>query len=158
MSNNPDTLEPCPFCPDGGTPQAHTDAEYVTCKTCGCVVEYAVWQTRAAPSVEGVVAEQIHYDCGCVTCVCSDEEQCHGCGATSCKGFMKDETCKSRPVRHVKQPQTDNSAALEALDRVFEIITELESDLYGGTSESDFNEYCRLGIIIRTSLGVKNEA
>jgi len=25
--------------------------------------------------------------CGCVICICNDEEQCQGCGATSCKDF-----------------------------------------------------------------------
>ena len=28
--------------------------------------------------------EQKTYPCGCVTCICADEGQCHGCGARSC--------------------------------------------------------------------------
>lgn len=27
------------------------------------------------------------YPCGCVMCICEDDEQCQGCGATSCKDF-----------------------------------------------------------------------
>lgn len=39
-----------------------------------------VLPTPEAPQV----AVQRRYSCGCVTCVCDDEERCHGCGAKDC--------------------------------------------------------------------------
>lgn len=165
-----DTLKPCPFCPDGGTPQAHTDAEYVTCKTCGCVVEYAVWQTRAAPSVEGEDWCDLMVDefrrikalfYGEETTRAREVIQLCERAITNTKqrvplidqrDNLERECIDLRVKIGMLQPQTDNSAALEALDRVFEIISERDSDLYGGTSECSYNEYCVLGNIIRAAL------
>lgn len=39
---------------------------------------------RALGELLGGERKQIHYPCGCVECVCEDEERCHGCGAKSC--------------------------------------------------------------------------
>lgn len=55
---------------------------------------YAQGRTQSA-----VPEVQKSYPCGCVTCVCNTEDRCLGCGAKSCKGFMKNETCSCRPVR-----------------------------------------------------------
>ena len=35
------------------------------------------------------VVKQDHRECGCITCVCEDEEQCQGCGARFCSAHHK---------------------------------------------------------------------
>lgn len=42
-------------------------------------------------------APQIRYPCGCVTCICEDEEQCSGYGAKACRSYGLPE-CQSKTV------------------------------------------------------------
>lgn len=48
-----------------------------------CITEQVVTALLRTPSGDGEDV-QIRFPCGCVTCVCDDDEQCHGCGARSC--------------------------------------------------------------------------
>lgn len=63
----------------------------------------------------GQTAEQRHYACGCVSCVCLDEERCHGCGAKSCRDKS---TCQWRRVVRVDAPDHPRSAPSVDLQKV----------------------------------------
>jgi len=55
---------------------------------------------RKALTAKEVDVEQNVYDCGCVTCICEDEEQCHGCGAKSCKDT---DNCQVKSIKYLSE-------------------------------------------------------
>ena len=54
--------------------------------------------------------------CGCVTCICADDERCPGCGAKSC--FNSDDDCEVKSGRLAEAYAQFRLAALTVVNRV----------------------------------------
>lgn len=52
--------------------------------------------------------KNITRSCGCITCICEDEERCHGCGAKSCK--LHDRLFRERDTARAAIAQLDKEA------------------------------------------------
>lgn len=55
--------------------------------------------------------------CGCIICICENDEQCQGCGADTCKDFPE---CKTKDYMLIKRKTFDAlvAALKTAIDRV----------------------------------------
>lgn len=80
---------------------------------------YRTGVSTDAVAVEQPSAEPVSrtYSCGCVLCICDDEEKCHGCGAKSCGkpdagcGYKQD---RIRAVLNAEHPTLAAAVAPES--------------------------------------------
>lgn len=79
------TIGECPLCQEEARKDellisALTDLAAANATIAELTVALGVLQTVVStPSIKRI------QPCGCVVCICEDEDRCHGCGATSCR-------------------------------------------------------------------------